>query len=283
MAKQKLCFMAFSKNFKYLYIVLISILVLGIFIFCLIFWNCLNDVSAWASMIAGIISYIGSSILGVFVFYHSWVQVVRQDELEDISVIVSATGNEATSLALYQEDIVKTQYPLVVSRMASLKTQSKYDVTNFIKINLTNCNYFLPIEIEISDIHYLNDNNEFTNIYPIKTRSNVDLALPISFKEKAEFFIGVPNEVFLENRFLDHGVYVVSVSLKFKNPKSNIRYGVIKVIGGKSFRTSIGLFDEKQKKAIEKKYGTILFLDESDKSYLHMICSADNENCTNCL
>ena len=65
-------------------------------------------------MIAGIISYIGSSIFGVFVFYHSWVQVVRQDELEDISVIVSATGNEATSLALYQEDIVKTQYPLVV-------------------------------------------------------------------------------------------------------------------------------------------------------------------------
>ena len=281
MAKQKLCFKAFSKNFKYLYIVLISILVLGIFIFCLIFWNCLNDVSAWASMIAGIISYMGSSILGIFVFYHSWVQVKRQDELEDISVIVSATGNDATSLALYQEDIIKTKYPRVVSRMVSTRTQSKYDVTNYIKINLTNCNYFLPIELEISDMHYLNDNNEFINIYPIKTRSNVDLTLPICFKEKTEFLIGIPNEVFLENRFLDHSVYVVSISLKFKNPKDNIRYGVIKFIGGKSFRTSIGLFNEKQKKDIEKKYGTLLSLDESDKSYLHMICSADNEKCSN--
>lgn len=281
MAKQKLCFKAFSKSFKYLYIVLISILVLGIFIFCLIFWNCLNDVSAWASMIAGIISYMGSSILGIFVFYHSWVQVKRQDELEDISVIVSATGNDATSLALYQEDIIKTKYPRVVSRMVSTKTQSKYDVTNYIKINLTNCNYFLPIELEISDMHYLNDNNEFINIYPIKTRSNVDLTLPICFKEKTEFLIGIPNEVFLENRFLDHSVYVVSISLKFKNPKDNIRYGVIKFIGGKSFRTSIGLFNEKQKKDIEKKYGTLLSLDESEKSYLHMICSADNEKCSN--
>lgn len=281
MAKQKLCFKAFSKNFKYLYIVLISILVLGIFIFCLIFWNCLNEVSAWASMIAGIISYMGSSILGIFVFYHSWVQVKRQDELEDISVIVSATGNDATSLALYQEDIIKTKYPRVVSRMVSTKTQSKYDVTNYIKINLTNCNYFLPIELEISDMHYLNDNNEFINICPIKTRSNVDLTLPICFKEKTEFLIGIPNEVFLENRFLDHSVYVVSISLKFKNPKDNIRYGVIKFIGGKSFRTSIGLFNEKQKKDIEKKYGTLLSLDESDKSYLHMICSADNEKCSN--
>lgn len=278
MTQQKLRFKVFSKKFKYFYIVLTLILVIGIFTFCLIFWNCLNDVSTWASMVAGIISYIGSSILGIFVFYQSWVQVKRQDELEDICVVVSATGDDATSLSLYQENIIKTRYPRVVSRMASLKTQSKYDVTNYIKINLINCNYFLPMELEISDIHYLNDNNEFINIYPIKTRSNVDLALPISFKEKVEFFIGIPNEVFLEKRFLDHSVYVVSVSLKFKNPKDNIRYGVIDFIGGKSFRTSIRLLNEKEKKAIEKKYGTLLFLDESDKSYLHMICSTDNKN-----
>ena len=276
MKQQKLSFKVFSKKFKLLYIVLTLILVFGIFIFCLIFWDRLYDISAWASMIAGIISYIGSSILGIFVFYHSWVQCVRQDELEDISVVVSAKGNETDSLFLFQEDTSKKQYPLVVSRMKAFETETKYDITKFIKITLANYNYFLPIEIEFTNLHYLNDNNEFVNIRPIKTRSVVDLTVPIDFKEKTEFLVGVPNEVFLERRFVDHSIYYVSVSLKIKNPKSNMRYCTINVLGGNTFRTTIGIFTEEEKDLLEKKYGSIVFLNDSDKSYLNQMCSTNN-------
>lgn len=276
MKQQKLSFKVFSQKFKLLYIVLTLILVFGIAIFCLIFWNGLDDISAWASMIAGIITYIGSSILGIFVFYHSWVQCVRQDELEDISVVVSVKGNETNSLFLFQEDTVAKQYPLVVSRMKSFETETKYDITQFIKITLANYNYFLPIEIEFTNIYYLNDNNEFVNIRPIKTRSAVDLTAPIDFKEKSEFLIGVPHEVFLEKRFIDHSTYYISASLKIKNPKSNIRYCVVNVLGGKTFRTTIGMFTEKEKHVLEKKYGSIVFLNDSDKSYLNQICSSNN-------
>lgn len=231
-------------------------------------------------MIAGIISYIGSSILGIFVFYHSWVQVIRQDELEDISVLISASGCEHSPLFLFDEDSIRKQYPHVVSRHLSVETQTKFEINSFFKVTLTNCNYFLPIQLEITELYYLDDNDEFKKIYPIKIRSKVDLAVPLDYKEKTELLIGIPKEVFLLNRYKDHSVFYISACCKINNPKSNIRYGVINIIGGKCFRSSIGIFTEDQKIKLERKFNSIAFLDESDKSYLKMMCST-HDSCQN--
>ena len=210
MKQGKLSFKTFSKKFWKLFLCLFLILIGGVSIFCLIFFENLNDISAWASMIAGIISYIGSSILGIFVFYHSWVQVIRQDELEDISVLISASGCEHSPLFLFDEDSIRKQYPHVVSRHLSVETQTKFEINSFFKVTMTNCNYFLPIQLEITELYYLDDNDEFKKIYPIKIRSKVDLAVPLDYKEKTELLIGIPKEVFLLNRYKDHSVFYIS-------------------------------------------------------------------------
>lgn len=273
MDQNDLSIKAFNKAFWPLYLCLILLMLFGIAIFCVIFRGRLNDISAWASIIAGIISYIGSSILGIFVFYHSWIQVMQQKRTDDISVMFSLSSCEQNdSLTTFQEDSIRKKYPHVSSRYLANGRKSKTEITQFAKLMLTNCNCFLPIQLEITNLYYLDDDNVFVSIHPIKTRSIDDLSIPIDYKNKAEIFIGIPNEVFLEKRYIKHNVFVFSIVFKLTNPKSTVRYGFITLMGGKSWRTTSGLFSQEQKDLYEKQYGSIIGLNKSDKSYLKMMC-----------
>lgn len=65
-------FKNFFKKYWWLILILILIPIIAIVSFCIAFRKELHEISAWASMIAGIATYIGTIILSLFVFYNSW-------------------------------------------------------------------------------------------------------------------------------------------------------------------------------------------------------------------
>ena len=256
-------FKNFSKNYWLLYVGLIVILIVAVVLFCYIFRGELHDISAWASMISGIITYIGSSILGIFVFYHSWVQVVRQNESEDICVSFNVAGiPHGECYSTYCEDLICKNYPRTISKFRSKESKSSEEITHYIQVKIANLNHTLPMTAVFEDVFYLSDTNEIVPTNPVKIRSAVDPYKPIDYKDDSTFFVGVPIEVFEQRRFKKYGFISCFVLIKLENPKSHVKYAVIHYLSGKSWRVSSVLYTEAQysafKKNPEKTFGGLI-------------------------
>ncbi len=76
----------FIKNNRILIVILVAVLLVSLAVFIFVFWNNLGDVGAWGSIVAGVFTYLGSSFLGVVVFYNTQCQQ-RQKEIEDQIVV----------------------------------------------------------------------------------------------------------------------------------------------------------------------------------------------------
>ena len=276
MAKRTYSFEEFSKKFWLLYVGLTIILVIAVALFCFIFFDELYDVSAWASMISGIITYIGSSILGIFVFYHSWVQVIRQNESEDICASFNVRGNDQDGgYSTYQEELICKKYPRSFFKHKAGEKESSSEISQYIQVTIANLNHTLPMTIEFKDVFYLSNTNEIVCAKPIKVRCAVDPYKPIDYKDDTSFFVGVPNEVFEQNRFKKNNFVSCFVVVRLENPKSRVKYGILHYLAGKTWMTSTNLYSEKQYNSLKQRSGGIIQLNSSDLSFINGLCSEE--------
>ena len=68
---KKLTVKEFLKNNLVIVLFLTVLLVVSLAVFIIVFWEKLYDAGAWGSLVAGLFTYIGSSFLGLVVFYNT--------------------------------------------------------------------------------------------------------------------------------------------------------------------------------------------------------------------
>lgn len=201
------------------------LLLIPVTIFCLVFRNTLNDVSAWASMIAGIATYLGSAFLGVLVFYNSWVQTELNKQLDNIDVIFDANFNmrDGNVSPFRKEEIsgmFETCFPKTFNRYFKIK-----DFT-YIGFKIINNNFYTPITVSIEGIYYLNKEQKIEKCPQTEIFSNSLETKIIDYKTIVESYYGVPKSILQDDYYKTYNWTNCIFIFKVINTKGAIKYYV---------------------------------------------------------
>ncbi len=219
--KEKHNYKAFFKQYKWLHFALIMMLIVALFLVVGIFsnwfnnWEGLKEFSGWASLIAGILTYFGSSFLGIVVFFNTW----QRQKIEDESYVIMAEVNckcfcENDKLRPYSE----TELNLLGNKYKTWGGSGAEKPCGYMGVRIRNLNEKLPMYINIVSVYYVNDNNELVSTkYDFKATE--ELGLPLDYKEINWCYIGIDNSL-IRNGSLNRFVYV----LRFTNIKGDDKY-----------------------------------------------------------
>ena len=164
-------FREFSKKFWWLYLSLVTILLISVSIFCIVFRKELCDISAWASMIAGIATYIGSSFLGVVVFYNSWIQVQIQEKSNEVRLFIEQYADFNDNYFVpFEEESIDKAIGIYSYKVATKSAKELQGVEfNYLQLVITNLTNTMPIDIKIEGLYFVNSKTTLSSIAVISS------------------------------------------------------------------------------------------------------------------
>lgn len=234
-------FREFSKRFWWLYLSLAAILVGSVALFCIIFRKELSDVSAWASMIAGIATYIGSSFLGVVVFYNSWIQVQIQEKSNEVRLSIEQyTDFNDNYFVPFAEESIDRATGTYSYRVATKSTEEFQCVKfNYLQLEITNLTNTVPIDIKIEGLYFVNSQNcvEKAKTYSVVSDFRFDQS-PLDYKQKVTAFVGLPSNILAMDYYNQHKYFNCFVVLKVSTFDGRIQYEIVDYVLGKTFDQS---------------------------------------------
>lgn len=262
-------FREFFKRFWWLVLVLGLLLAVSLFVFCIIFWSKLYDISAWASMIAGIFSYIGSSFLGIVVFYHSWIQVQIQEKKDEIGLNVEPLANYETDFFIpFKETSINTSqycYSFATSMRSGKELQGVE--FHYLQLSITNLTCALPVRLEIEGLYFVNSYNCVEKIAPCSVKSDFSFSSFMEFKQTATIYIGGSSEKLTIDYFKKHKYLNVFVVLRISTPTNQVKYLLVDYCLGKTLSIDKKIITESQYKKHCKKYGSPVVLTKYNKQF----------------
>jgi len=219
----KVSFFGFARKDRWLMLALACLLIIPVGIFCRIFKKDLNDVSAWASMIAGIATYLGSTLLGVFVFYNSWVQTEISKKLDDIDVIFHADfymrdGNVSPFRKDEIDESIEDCYPRTFN--------GRFETEDFtyVKFEIINNNFYTPVKVSIEGIYYLNAEQNIEQCNETEICSNYHENVIIDHKTNVVSYYGVPKSILQEDYYKTYNWTNCIFLFKTVNTKGAVKY-----------------------------------------------------------
>lgn len=218
-------FVNFAKKYWWLLLGLVLLLVIPVAVFCIIFWNDLNDISAWASMIAGIATYLGSAFLGVLVFYNSWIQTEQANRLDDINVIFRSDFfmRDGKVTPFKKEEIdkeVEYCFPRTFNGNFTIK-----DFT-YVKFNIINNNFYTPVLVSIEGVYFLNQDQKIEKCAQTEICSNSLETMIIDYKTKVTSYYGVPETILQSDYYKTYNWANCIFVFKVVNAKGQTKYYV---------------------------------------------------------
>ena len=154
-------FKSFFKRNWWLLSILVFILILSLVFFGLIIINDFNNVGAWASMIAGVLTYLGATVFSMFLYYKSWQTQRIEENRRKLKLDVMFTqacndeniteSNETETRFLIGESIFK--YKESYNYEIRYKNYSKTDIKDVdnLAMYLFNGNHYEEIETDRTD------------------------------------------------------------------------------------------------------------------------------------
>ncbi|MBO5066809.1 MAG: hypothetical protein J6C62_00220 [Clostridia bacterium] len=212
----------FYKEYKLLHIILVAVLLVTLVVVIVCFSQCftnfqiLCEFSGWASLIAGIMTYLGSSFLGLLVFYNSWQRQKMEDANNKIIVNVDnkCSIDYSGNFVPYKLD----QLPVKFGCWGAIST-NKFDgnkTCDYIEFIITNYNE-VPMFTKLIGVYYLNK-KELEQISYVDFKAIKKDEQPLGFREENRYFIGVNRKVYDGN--FKRLVYV----FRFYNLKHDEQY-----------------------------------------------------------
>ena len=273
-------FRKFSKVFWWLYVILVMILLLSVTIFCVVFRNVLYDVSAWASMIAGIATYIGSAFLGIVVFYNSWVQVKIQEKNDEMvfDLMPGATFENGFFLPFLEEEIEKKKY--IHSFKACSKTTAELNNLEFhyLLLTITNLTSAMPSHIKVEGLYFVNPQNCVEKVKQYSVISDFSFDSMLDYKQTATVYIGAPSKMFARDYYTRHKYFNCFVVFKASNPKGQVQYHIMDYVLGETLGISKKVLSEKQYLHRCEKYGVPVVLTQYNKQFFHKVTNDCKED-----
>lgn len=240
-------FSLFSKKHWILYLILISALIFPMLILVAIFtsffknWSIVNEFSAWSSLIAGVITYIGAAVLGIIVYYNSWLQQYREEKLDFYMEFEDFYNGEVKNLfSLSDFPTEEKNYYYEFAKDEFIDEERKYV---FKRIIIKNFNKYpikiVPLKVTLKP--------EKSNLIDCTADTgyvtNFSFRESIEYKEKSIILLGMNRDLF-KKWGEDEGFDFFDVTVMFK--VSNFKYSeyVSLSIYGESGMVELKLLDK---------------------------------------
>lgn len=223
--KKPLSVKEFAKNNWILIGVLALVFVVSLTVFIIVFWDKLYDVGAWGSLVAGIFTYLGSTFLGVVVFYNTQFQQ-RQKEIEDqIIVYIKQSSdydhNDEHYIPYTYEKIEKEQFKFNYFRFGKAPISIDFNESGkdarYLRFSVTNRNTHIPIFVQPKSMYFIDFEGRVQTIDSFYYFTDSHDNEPLDYRQTKVSFIGTNNSL-LDIDYYKNGkknlVCYVLISLK---------------------------------------------------------------------
>lgn len=257
--KKELTIKEFLSKYKILIIVLILILAVPVIVFLKVFENKLYNVGAWASLVAGIITYLGSSFLGVVVFYNTQA-TQRQKEIEeqisvDIKYGLKNTEKPSFFIPWIDDDIDKNQFFYHCTKYKKSIEEANAENLCYLYFEIKNINPHIPIRVEPISIYVLKGKRLIDAGYN-SYYSDMNDSDSIDYKQIKRCYIGTNKTLLKNDYYLNDENQLCYVGVKITSIKGQVLYATLGYYMGVSF--GVGgpyFFTEKEYKENISKWG----------------------------
>ena len=213
---KEITFKYFAKHHLWLLLAVILIPVLGIGIYCGLFWRCIDE-SIVATIVMGVISYIGTVAWGLFIYYNSWSNEQLQKYRDKPRLRVGCVEKD-NRLPLYT-------YEEVVNR--SIQPNDRFaDMFVYLKVRVINEGNHSIFSISPEDV-LVQVGQEAGIPQNIKCFDCSNSSNVITFKEQHTCYVGVLKEVIGDK--LDEASNYITYSFRFQDDLLNIYYCEVNV------------------------------------------------------
>lgn len=246
---KEITFKYFAKHHLWLLLAVILIPVLGIGIYCGLFWRCIDE-SIVATIVMGVISYIGTVAWGLFIYYNSWSNEQLQKYRDRPRLRVGCIRNQ-NELSLYTgEEVIGKP----------LKGNDKYaDNFVFLKIRITNNGNHAIFNVKPINV-LLQIGQEANMPQGINAFINTQTASVFAFKDQCEYYVGLYKTIVGDD--LENVNNYVSHIFSFQDDLLNIYYCEMQVWikGGKQmFPANLNIYtDSEYQKIRNNRVSTII-------------------------
>lgn len=220
----KINFLSFLKKYKWLFAVMLAILILPIILFCFIFRDNLFDISSWASIVSGIVTYICSALLSIIVFYNSWVQIQINNRLDEINIKIEPIFNFNKNYITFlcKDECILDDSNFIVDILNPNINSDKTE--NFFGIKVYNLNPFMPIVVTIEGIYYVNSQNQIEKCSSYSKKTDIRYGVSIDNKREATYYFGITDDIIPLDYRETIGVINLFIVLKITTQKGLAKY-----------------------------------------------------------
>lgn len=238
---KEISFKYFAKHHLWLLLVVTLIPILGIGIYCALFWKCIDE-SIVATIVMGVISYIGTVAWGLFIYYNSWSSEQLQMYRDRPRLRVGCIRNQ-NELSLYTGEEVMGK---------PLEGNDKYaDNFVFLKIRITNNGNHTIFNVKPINV-LVQIGQEANRPQGINAFINTQTASVFAFKDQCEYYVGLCKTIVGDG--LEKVNNYVSHIFSFQDDLLNIYYGEMQVWirdGKQMFPASLNIYTDSEYQKIK--------------------------------
>lgn len=249
----KISFWNFIKKHCWLFAIcaiLPIIAIVIVFQYC-IYYKCSIEQSSIATIVIGALTYIGTILWGIFIYYKSWVdkeiQEYKNRPIIESKVLLSSKGSQ--SFRLYEKSEVEDS--LNVSIMYHGLEQFNNTNIKYALIEITNYGTTILSNLKIEFVVVKKWKNvkiqEYNNYI-----NSVDFAKALLNKDKWELFVAIDESLIETN---DKGVPEIIIALKFNNNFIDTYYNIItlQIVGKGSYSAPSVIYTEEDYEKVKIK------------------------------
>ena len=260
----------FSKQYWWLYVVLILVLIVPLAVVCGVFNKRLCDVNVWITIVTCIVAYIGSSFLGVVVFFNSWVQIQIQQKKDEVrlNIIGLAYNNpENYYFVPYSKDMIE-------QKQYQYRSCCGYNNlnNNYLELVVENLTKEMPIDICIEGIYAVNEQNKIQKAIDFSIISDARIDVPLDYKQSVTIYIGTSKELIPNDYYLKREHHICFIVIKVSTADGKSFYRIVEYVLGQTLGTNSGQKELTEKKYKQRcdKYGSPVFLTKYHKTLLKL-------------
>ena len=204
------------------------------------------DEAIWATIISGLVSYIGTIAWGVFIFYESWQRRVEQEYKERPILEVNAKLSDKSPR--YYQMYEKSEVEEILSRQVSIcglkQVHEKSHKVKYVCVSITNYGLSLISDMSLFDV-YLDDGKCYIHQGKYGYIAPLDNPKTLLYKDKWVVYVAIDETLF---NTLHKGDKQISIVFKLKHNSISLYYvGVaINTCGQGTYSQSCEIYNERE-------------------------------------
>lgn len=239
-------FRRFSEKYWWLYLIAVLVPLFLIGGYSIAYRRSSLDEAIWATIISGLVSYIGTIAWGVFIFYESWQRRVEQEYKERPILEVNAKFSDKSPR--YYQMYEKSEVEEILSRQVSIcglkQVHEKSHKVKYVCVSITNYGLSLISDMSLFDV-YLDDGKCYIHQGKYGYIAPLDNPKTLLYKDKWVVYVAIDETLF---NTLHRGDKQISIVFKLKHNSISLYYvGVaINTCGQGTYSQSCEIYNERE-------------------------------------